>query len=234
VSESDFRFTVDLLREYSIAALQNASELLQEASLLYENGHTARAYFLGVASIEETGKALLAFIAQGRNLRDSAVTARQQKVMEDHSTKTSAAFTPTLEANPEDAEEIMAAVNLMVQLTQGREPSMYTDIDYATSKVQVPAAAVRQIAAQNCVHLAGMCHANAQKRIADGKPKIRTQAEDRLFVMSVERRKKLFNTDDFWWYYIAELQSGRKDLADAMVNYERNFMLKGKTFRSPE
>lgn len=31
---SEFRFTVDLLREYSAAALQNASELLGESTLL--------------------------------------------------------------------------------------------------------------------------------------------------------------------------------------------------------
>ena len=82
--DAEFRFTVDLLREYCAAALQNAGELLEEASLLYANGHAARAYFLAVASIEETGKALQAFDAQGRNLADSAVTAKLRRSM-DHS-----------------------------------------------------------------------------------------------------------------------------------------------------
>jgi len=85
VAETQFKFTVDLLREYSAAALHNANELLREASLLCTNGHAARAYFLAVASIEETGKALQAFDAQGRNLADSAVSAKLRRSMEDHS-----------------------------------------------------------------------------------------------------------------------------------------------------
>lgn len=83
----NFRFTPEVLREYSEAALKNASELVEEASLLYAHGHVARAYFLAVASIEETGKALLAFDAQGRNLADSAVTSKLKRAMEDHSQK---------------------------------------------------------------------------------------------------------------------------------------------------
>jgi AbiV family abortive infection protein len=38
-----------------MTARPNAEELLEEASLLFNNGHSARAYFLAVASIEETG-----------------------------------------------------------------------------------------------------------------------------------------------------------------------------------
>ena len=65
--------TLKLLRAYSEAALTNANELVQEASLLYATEHLARAYFLAVAAIEETGKGLLAFDARGRNLADPAV-----------------------------------------------------------------------------------------------------------------------------------------------------------------
>ena len=59
MTDNEFRFTVELLREYSVASLNNAEELIEEASLLYERNHIARAYFLAVASIEEIGKALL-------------------------------------------------------------------------------------------------------------------------------------------------------------------------------
>ena len=68
--------TPALLRAYSAAALQNASELLEEALLLRDNGHMARAYFLAVACIEETGKALQAFDAQNRNMSDPAVCTK--------------------------------------------------------------------------------------------------------------------------------------------------------------
>jgi AbiV family abortive infection protein len=173
VAGSDFRFTVELLREYSSVALRNADELLQEASLLYENRRTARAYFLAVASIEETGKALLAFTGQGRNLNDPAVTTKQRQVMENHSQKIGAAFLPTMDVNPPDRDEIMACVNLSIQLIRGREPSMYTDIDYATSEIQVPKARVRDIAAKNCVHIAGLCLANARKYECKAKSAIK-------------------------------------------------------------
>ncbi|MEO5954540.1 MAG: AbiV family abortive infection protein [Nitrospiraceae bacterium] len=130
MTEAEFRFTVELLREYSAAALQNAAELLEEASLLHENGRAARAYFLAVASIEETGKALQAFDAQGRNLADSAVTAKLRRSMEDHLQKIAAAFTAMLLASQDIPKAVMPAVELMIHLKHGREPSMYTDIRY--------------------------------------------------------------------------------------------------------
>lgn len=71
MTDAPFRYTVELLKEYSDAALENAAELLQEASVLHAQGYRARAYFLAVAGIEETGKAVIAFDGQGRNLRDS-------------------------------------------------------------------------------------------------------------------------------------------------------------------
>ena len=68
------QLTPQLLRDYSLAALANASELVAEALVLYKHGHFARAYFLAVASIEETGKAWAAGGPQkytGRSMRDS-------------------------------------------------------------------------------------------------------------------------------------------------------------------
>ena len=85
MAEPAFRFSVELLREYCGAAIQNAGELIEEASLLSVNGHAARAYFLAVASIEETGKALHALDAQGRNLGDSAVTVTATKTIREMS-----------------------------------------------------------------------------------------------------------------------------------------------------
>lgn len=47
---------MNLLDLYS-SCLKNASELFDEAELLLNNGHHARAYFLGYTAIEELGKA---------------------------------------------------------------------------------------------------------------------------------------------------------------------------------
>jgi len=234
MADSDFRFTVDLLREYGTAALQNASELLEEASLLFSNGHSARAYFLAVASIEEIGKALQAFDAQGRNLGDSAITAKLRKAMEDHSQKITAAFTAMLIASPNIRDAVMPLVDLMIHLKRGREPSMYTDIRYGESNVQIPAVMVRDVAARDCVQLARDCLVHAQNHIANKKPEIRSRAEDELFAMKQGQFQKMANTEGFWWYYIAQLESGERDFAAAAVAYQRDFVSKGKTFQRPE
>jgi len=69
----NYTLTPELLQQYHEAALANARALLEEAALLLRYGHHARAYFLAVATIEETGKAVQAFDSMGRNLKDSAV-----------------------------------------------------------------------------------------------------------------------------------------------------------------
>lgn len=230
----EFRFSVDLLREYSRAALQNAGELLEEAALLYENGHAARGYFLAVASIEETGKALQAFDAQGRNLGDSAVTAKLRRAMEDHSRKITAAFTAMLLASSNLRNAVIPTVNLMIHLERGREPSMYSDIRYESSTVQTPAAMVRDSAAKDCVRLARECLTHARKHIAEKKPEVRSQAEDQLFAMKTGQFQKIANTEGFWWYYISQLEAGKRDFAAAVVEYQEDFASKGKTFKGPD
>ncbi len=234
MADSEFRYTVDLLREYGAAALQNSSELLEEASLLFSNGHSARAYFLAVASIEETGKALLAFDAQGRNLGDSAVTAKLRRAMEDHSQKITAAFTATLLASPNIRDAVMPLVDLMIHLKHGREPSMYTDIRYEESNVRIPAAIVRNVAARDCVQLARDCLAHSRNHVAEKTPETRSRAEDEMFAMKSAQFQKMANTEGFWWHYIAQLESGKRDFAAAAVAYQRDYFSKGKTFERPE
>lgn len=231
MTEAEFRFTVELLREYSAAALKNAAELLEEASLLHENSRAARAYFLAVASIEETGKALQAFDAQGRNLADSAVTAKLRRSMEDHSQKITAAFTAMLLASQDIPKAVMPAIELMIHLKHGREPSMYTDIRYMESKVQIPSGMVRDVAAKNCVRLSSDCLAHARKHIVAKKtPEVRSRAEDQLFSMKSGQFQKMANTEGFWWYYIAQLAAGNRDFAATAIAYQRDYFSKGKTF----
>jgi AbiV family abortive infection protein len=183
MADPEFKFTVELLKNYSTAALQNAAELLEEATLLSENGHAARTYFLAVASIEETGKALQAFDAQGRNLADSAVTARLRRSMEDHSQKITSAFTAILLSSPDVRKAVMPIVEVMIHLKRGREPSMYTDIRYSKSTVQMPSAMVRDVAAKDCIRLARDCLRHACKHIAEKTPEVRSGDDDQLFAM---------------------------------------------------
>src|SRR6202035_907606 len=119
--------TPELLRSYSEAALDNAAELITEASLLRDHAHHARAYFLSVAAIEEVGKGLMAFDGQNRHLANPAVVTRLRTGMEDHSKKITYAFMPMIVASTNPREAIQVSVDLMVQLKRGREPSMYSD-----------------------------------------------------------------------------------------------------------
>ena len=232
MADNEFRFTVELLREYSAASISNAAELVEEASLLYERSHTARAYFLAVASIEEIGKALLAFDGQGRNLADSAVTSKLRRRMEDHSEKIAAAFIPVLLSSQGIRETLMPAIDLMVHLTRGREPSMYADIVYSESKVQLPRSVVRDVAAKDCIRLSKDCLFNAKKHLAEETPRARTRAEDQLFAIKSEQLKKMVNTEGFWWYYVAQCQAGNRDFAIAAIAYQRKYFSKGKVFEN--
>lgn len=138
----NYELTRELLHQYSAAALRNAEELLDEASLLLKHDHQARAYFLAVASIEEIGKAVQAFDGMGRNLKDSAVATKLKLQFEDHSQKVTSAFVPWLIATPNLRKEVMSLVNTMLNVKHGREPSMYTDIHFKGPKITTPAAMV--------------------------------------------------------------------------------------------
>ena len=221
------RLTPELLSEYSVAALKNAAELLMEALLLYQNKHLARAYFLAVASIEEGGKAYLAFDCQGRNLKDSAVVSKVLRSMEDHQTKITNAFAAWLIASPNKRDSFTPAIDLMIHLRRGREPSMYTDLILQTGAVQVPARAVRERAALDCIRLAANCLIHTQKHLAEKKPEARSVAEDKLFAMKKGRFQKIGNTEDFWWYYLEQMKGGNADLALAVVTYHESYMQKG-------
>ena len=228
---SKLNITAELLRQYSDASLCNASELLDEASLLAASSHHARAYFLAVAAIEETGKSLLAFDSQGRNLRDPAVTRKLQKSMEDHQSKIRAAFTGWLMASPVIRDVVMPMIGLMIDLQHGREPSMYTEIRGNTATVQSPTQVVREIAARDCVRLASQCLAYARKHVSETTPRQWTRQEDELFAMKSTEYQKIMNTENFWWYYIAQAESGQKDFSQSVVRYRKEFLLSDKQFQ---
>ena len=227
----NIKFSTELLRDYSHAALVNASELISEALVLFKHRHFAKAYFLAVASIEETGKAFLAFDGRGRNLSDSAVASKLKRAMEDHSQKITSAFSAWLIATPNVRESVMPAINLMIELKYGREPSMYTDIHPDSSTIQIPAAMVREKATFDCIRLATDCLSHTQTHIAEKSPEPRTRAQDQLFAMKAGQVQKIANTEDFWWYYIAQMEAGRKDFAEAVVSYQATYGKSGALFR---
>ena len=226
------KLTPDLLRAYSEAALRNAGELLEEASLLRDHNHMARAYFLAVACIEETGKALQAFDAQNRNLSDPAVCTKLKAGMENHAQKINYALGAWALASVDQRKALKVALDLILQLKRGREPSMYSDLRIDPDRAQTPREIVRAEAARDCVRLAKDCLVNARQHVNEKTPPNVTQAHDKLFTMKSGKFQQMLNTEDFWWYFISRMEAGHKDLAEAVVGYERDHIKTGVPFKS--
>ncbi|MBI4463594.1 MAG: AbiV family abortive infection protein [Acidobacteria bacterium] len=228
----NYELTTELLQQYQDAALTNAQELLDEATLLLKHDHHARAYFLAVASIEETGKAVQAFDGIGHNLKDSAVSTRLKRQFEEHSQKVTSAFVPWLVATPNQREEVISyIVNLMIDLKHGREPSMYTDIHFEGPKVTTPTALVRKSAAEDCVRLANDVLSHARRYIGETKPPAKTRVQDEFFAMKPAVFQKMRNTADFWKYYISRMEAGDMALENAATQYYKSYFSKGLRFK---
>jgi AbiV family abortive infection protein len=229
---NSFRYSAKLLAEYSRAALENAEDLIDEAELLLRNGHFSRAYFIAVASIEEIGKSFIAFEAQGRNLNDSAVTSKIGNSLESHSKKIISAFRASVLTHGDLKNELMGIIDLMIALKNGREPSMYTDIDYVAAVVRSPKDVIRQRAATDCVYIAKHCYFKNIEYQRTTRPIERKASEDYFYGMKDKKVNELFNNGDFWWYHIANMEAGNHDLSETIVTYQRDYLKKGKKFRS--
>lgn len=227
------KLTPELLRAYSAAALQNATELLAEASLLRDNGHMARAYFLSVACIEETGKALQAFDAQNRNLSDPAVCARLKAAMGNHAPKITYALGTWAVSSADQRKALKVALDLILHLKLGREPSMYTDLRADPARVETPRQVVRSEAARDCVRLANDCLTYGRRHVTERAPPDVTSFQDKLFTMKSAKFRQMLSTEDFWWYFVSRMEAGHPDLADAAIGYERDHINTGVPFRNP-
>jgi AbiV family abortive infection protein len=224
------KLTATLLQFYSEAALRNADELLAEASLLRDHDHMARAYFLAVACVEEAGKALLAFDAQNRNLSDPAVCTKLKKSMESHGEKINYALSMWALSSPDQRKALKVALDLIVHVKHGREPSMYSDLRTAPDRVQTPREVVGASAARDCVRLAEDCLAYAHRHVIEKTPVTFTTAQDRLYTMKSAKFQEMLKTEDFWWYYISRMEAGQHDIAEAVLGYERDHIKTGTPF----
>lgn len=225
----------EVLQGLCQGALRNAGELAREAKLLCENKHYARAYFLAVASIEETGKASIAFDALGRDLSSKPVFDRLLRAFTDHGEKISSAFVPWFVAQPDKIRELaIPLANIMVALKNGREPSMYTEIRSDNHHIQLPTDIVRPKVSEDCVRLAADCLSVARKHIAEKSPTQYTAIQDKLFTLKRAQYQQTMKNQDFWWYFLEELKYGRPDLAAAVMSYRESFELRGAKFKYDE
>ena len=232
VKVRDYQLTRVLLEQYRDAALKNAHSLLDEARLLLAHSHFARAYFLAVAAVEETGKSVQAFDGIGRNLKDPAVSSRLKLHFEDHSQKITSAFLPWLLATPDLRAEVMSFVNTMIDVKHGREPSMYTDIHRDGPKVVTPELVVRGAVAENCIRLAERVLSYAKPHVTEAQPKVTTRVQDAFFAMKPGLFQKMANTGDFWEYYISRMEAGDRALESAVTEYNRLYFSKSAKFKA--
>lgn len=233
-SPHTIKMTKEILNSYSQAALDNADELLVEASLLLDHDHMARAYFLAVACIEEAGKALLCFDAQKRNHSNPAARKRikvlTENHRENHREKVNYAMLLLAFGDPDPSEALKVVPDLMYALNQGRELSMYSDLSPNPDRVQIPKEVVRPKAARDCVRLAESCLANAHRHVIERVPFNFTSAQDRLFTMKSTKSQEIMTSADFWWYYTSRMEVGQQDFAEMFLDYERDHIKTGTFF----
>ncbi len=232
IKDRDYTVTAELLRDYRDAALANAQALLEEATLLLAHEKYARAYFLSASTIEEAGKAVQAFEGLGKNLKDPAVAQRLKLQFADHSQKVTAAFSPWLQATPNLKDEVMNFVELMVTLKFGREASMYTDINAERGIVITPQMQVRQKTASDCVRLAGTVLSHVRPYAQQTQPKSTTRLQDAFFALRPSIFQKMANTDDFWYFYIAQMEGGNLALESAVTEYNDLYFSKRVLFKA--
>jgi len=187
-----------------------------------------------VAAIEEIGKSFISFDAQGRNLNDSAVTTKIRKSLESHSDKIRMAFHASVLSHDDLQKELQGIIDLMIALKHGREPSMYTDINYESLEIKRPKELVREIAAKDCIRLAQHCYYKTKTHQQEKQPTQRSSSEDAFYGMKTRKLTELFNNEDFWWFHISNIGSGEHDISASVVTYQREYLGKGRTFKVSE
>jgi AbiV family abortive infection protein len=212
--------TKQTLLELSVASLDNAAALVDEAETLLSAEHFARAYFLAVAAIEEVGKSALAFGAAGRNLADRQVLKKAWNNLLDHKSKIIAAFGPSLNLTQREnmKEALDTSLELMGSLRRGREPSMYTGI-LADGSIQSPKDLVRPVAARDALRLAQHCLARAKEHHANNEPAATTAASDFFYTLSSSKIREIMGQEEFSPFYLERIKGGNISLEEAIYAF---------------
>ncbi len=231
--QRNYTITENLLKEYQECSFLNSSELLIEASFLLGQHHYARAYFIGCASLEETGKGYLAFSARGRNLKSLNVQEAIKIKFEDHTAKIVSSLVCFLLKKELTEANIKKFLKLTSHLQRGREKAMYVDFR-ENGTVSVPRNIVRPKAAIDCVRLAKMALESTVQFISENQPEKSSSFADKMLCLGNNKITKIFNNEDFWWYYIDLLKKNRSitDLAKAVVKYHDELYCKGRCFNN--
>lgn len=130
------------LIEGAMKTIKNADELFDEARVLANAGHVARAFLLHQISLEECGKAELLYVSLSEVLRGQPVDLKQlSKVLAKHAAKnkTNAYFLPKSEAEVSAGEQsdLKAVASAFNELQEAfhkesndlKNASLYVDFD---------------------------------------------------------------------------------------------------------
>jgi AbiV family abortive infection protein len=223
--------TTDFLLNYQAAALKNAEQLLEEATILLSHERYARAYFLAVASIEETGKAWLAFSARGRNLTNQGLKQKLKQIFEDHSQKISSSFTCWITASKNKEATARGAVDLMIHLKRGRELSIYVDASDA-AEVLEPETVVRPAVALDAAKLALECLKHTVEHLSTQEPPTFNSFDDKLLCINTDKITRMINEPDFGTYLFDRIErQGRSfSFSEAVVTYHDAYFSRDRKF----
>jgi hypothetical protein len=219
-----------LLKSYCNAALCNARELFVEASLLQEHCHYARAYFLAISCVEETGKALLAFDAQNKQLSDPAVCTKIRKSFESHRDKIYYAIIIWAFSSSNPRQALLNTIALTGGLQRGREPSLYCDLYADPDRAKTPSDIVSASAAGNCVRMAKDCLDYAQSHVIHKEPANFSKAQKYLFKRKSAYFEKILESPDFHEYCLNQPVRDMPNVVDMIFDYDRKHIKTGIPF----
>lgn len=228
--ERNYSLSHDILYKYLDAALNNASDLLIDATDFLSKERYARAYFFACTALEETGKAYAAFSAMGRNLDNPGVEAAVKFSFENHRSKIVSAFICLRKKMKTTTEEIEKFMKYTIHIEIGREKSMYVDIN-EKQEITTPTEIIRPEAALDAVRLAKDCLEATGEYILKNKPDEFTAAQDKFLCLSKKKISNMSNTRDFGEFCIDQLK-GKKalDMIEIYVKYHDEYYCKAKLF----
>lgn len=229
----NYEINKSILKEYHDNALQNAMELLNEAQLLLTHKHYARAYYLACLSMEESGKAYIAWTAQGRNLDNQGIHKTLKDRFELHPSKIMCAFYCWALVSSDLTAAITHMTDLQTNLINGREKSMYVDIK-DDNTIMLPSKTIRPVAARDCVEVAKNCLHATKYYIAKNDPPKYSSIEDKFFCMKHEKLFTMMSqNEDFGYYLIDHINSGSvaHDFIKCIVTYHEVYFCKNKKYK---
>jgi AbiV family abortive infection protein len=231
-----YEITLENLAAYQSAATRNATALLEEARLLLNAGHFARAYFLAEAAIEETGKAAIVHAAKARNISSPSVQAQLRIQFGSHASKIRAAFFAHLidifKSMPQlFRERLEEVIKYCSALERGRESAMYADFRNDGSTYE-PADVVKPEVARDCVSLALRCSRETAELISRPPFSRFSSADDKWFALG-SKGLKVWQESDFGEYLLDNLtkRGASFSMSEAVTTYHDAYLSKGRKFK---